>query len=256
MLSVLGQFVRWGIVMKIICIRNGSKEGAVFDALGNELLVQTFIEYFRIRVSAGTVNAKTDHLRTAIRSAVTRSSSDILRQEKLNRVYLYLQKCGNAAKKLSRNFSTMKRISGSREQDGKMLQPDDFTTLILHARQRLDGILANMNLNDSSDSCSAPTQQFINNSSLLRKWSINMLALTMLLPGGQRPQVFTQMQCPTNHQLQLWQSSSFKSSYVEIGVKIEKRARATDLPNIVIPKIVVKYLTFHLLHARPAIMTR
>ena len=254
MLSAMGQFVRWGIVKKVISIRGGWQQGAVFNAMQNELLVQTFIEYFRVRGAAGTVNCKTIHLRTAIRSALNHSGGDIKKREELNNVYLYLQKCGNASKRLTRSKSTIRRIVRVREEEGKMLFPEDFEKLISKARKTLNGIMDSAGRSGGSSNCPSPSDMFQNNSDLLRKWCINMIALSMLLAGGQRPQVFTTVQCPTDTQMSLWSSSSFRGSYIELETKDEKRVRTTDLPNIIIPKLLLYYLRFHLKYVRPVIM--
>ena len=256
LLSVMGQFVRWCIVQKEIPVFEGWKQNAIFRALSNELLVQTFIEYFRIRGSASTVNTKTIHLRTMIRSALKRCGNDLQRRDGLKVVYHYLQKSGNACKKIGRSKRTMRSVAQSRAAEGKLLLVDDFTRCILEARTALDQILEsveesrddNIRRRRMNPASALP-------SNLLKKWCINFTALIIFLAGGQRPQVFGQLQCPTEEELDLWSSSSYTSSYIELETVHEKRVRTTELPNAIIPKLILRYLKFQVNTAREQILT-
>ena len=246
LLSVLGQFVRWAIVRKEIQITNGWKANAVFNALSNELLVQTFIEYFRVRGSASTVNCKTIHLRTVIRSGLNRCGNDMHRRDGLKVVYFYLQKSGNACKKVTRGEGTLKRVARRRAECGKLIMIDDFAGLVTEAKAALNPIIC----------LDEPEATLKNNHNLLKKWFINILALIVLLSGGQRPQVFHQLQCPSGEELDIWSSPSFKDQYIELDSIREKRARTTDLPSLVLPRVIVRYLKFHTAVARQIIVDR
>lgn len=251
--SVIGQFMRWAIVRKEIPLFDGWKENALFRALSKALLVQTFVEYFRIRGTASTVNCKTIHLRTAIRSAINKCGDDIAKQEDLKMVYFYLQKCGNACKRIGRGKSTLQRVSFARAAEGKLLMVDDFSTCITKARKSLNGIINSYELSLSSANSCRPLR-LIFSDGLLKKWCINFLALTMFLSGGQRPQVFQQMQCPNDEDMQLWSSSSHSSRYIELETITEKRARVTEMPNVVVPKSILPFLQFHVRTVRPIIL--
>ena len=75
-----------------------------------------------------------------------------------------------------------------------------------------------------------------------------------MLSGGERPQVFQQVQCPSNDDMDLWSCSPDRTKYIELEKKSEKQKRTTDIVALSIPKISVPYITFQVTMVRPFIL--
>ena len=254
LLSVVGQFIRWAIVRKEICVFDGWKTNALFNAVSKEMLIQTFVEYFRVGGAAGTVNVKTIHLRTVVRSALNRCENNPQKRDGLRMVYFYLQKSGNACKRVGRNKKTMKRVAFGRAEEGSLLMLEDFGTCLKEARSSLDGIMHTFEA--SAENGSVGRRAVFFSDALVKKWCVNFLALIIFLSGGQRPQVFEQVQCPCDEDMDLWASAPYEPRYISLETINEKRSRTTDLPSLTIPKFSLKYISFHVKTIRPFILTQ
>ena len=93
---------------------------------------------------------------------------------------------------------------------------------------------------------------------LVRKWNINLMALLLLTARGQRPQVFGQLRCPDDLELGYKrklltgnrgeiEDCDFRfdpNRYFELEVVLEKRIRNPQIPNVLFPSFVFRFVEF------------
>lgn len=109
--------------------------------LSKELLVQTFVDHFRVRGAAATVHVKAIHLRTMVRSALNRCGADPSKRDGLRMVYFHLQKLDNACRRVGRSSRSLKGVANGRVEQGSLLMMEYFGTFISKCRACLDGIM-------------------------------------------------------------------------------------------------------------------
>jgi hypothetical protein len=90
---------------------------------------------------------------------------------------------------------------------------------------------------------------------LTEKWALNFLAALILSGGGQRPQVYAHLQLPHASELDQYANDlSGKKQYFSVRAGHEKTTRSIDLPKVLFPRMMHKFIQFHVLKLRPVIL--
>lgn len=80
---------------------------------------------------------------------------------------------------------------------------------------------------------------------VVSKWFINMLLPFVFYAGVQRPQAYANMQVPNLTQLIDMAESASQKDYFEIERRHEKTLQSLNMPNIIVPGCLLKYMKFH-----------
>ena len=94
------------------------------------------------------------------------------------------------------------------------------------------------------------------NDKLIQKYSLNFIPYLIMMCGGQRPQVYAGLGLPCNAELKLMEDNARTDDFFFLSTESEKRERASDAPFLGVPKEALKFLTFYVLHVRPAVISR
>lgn len=142
-----------------------------------------------------------------------------------------------------------------RIEAGTIIFPQDFAECSKIAKKKLDAVMSSFKIyyNESrsvsghikDEVLEKAKQQLSGRPSLIDKWCLNFLALLMLSAGGQRPQVYCQLQTPTEEEIANMKSSGAHCSNIELKTLREKTPQSTNLPNVILPVDVFPYLHFH-----------
>lgn len=81
-----------------------------------------------------------------------------------------------------------------------------------------------------------------NNSKIMSKWCINMIAVLMLQAGGQRPQVFWQLQFPSDEDFHILRTISNDKQYIPLRTQVEKFSGDPRFPGVILPPMVFPYI--------------
>jgi hypothetical protein len=184
-----GQFLRFSVVCGLVPLSRGCDSGRLFYSVLSMDVVQTFLAYFQLRCSASTVLAKAFHLRTISRYAERFYSSVAMDDGNKARAALmtdYLTSACSAEKCEARRGTARMRSEERRIETGKMIAGVDFKRFGKVAEDCLRSIIR---------SGERGIQQ---NSKLRSKWCIAFIGFLVFNGGGQRPQVYAQLQEPEN----------------------------------------------------------
>ncbi len=102
-----------------------------------------------------------------------------------------------------------------------------------------------------SDTMSDFKQLTAKNKWFVNKWCVNFLCMLIFYGGGQRPQVFTLMEAPAISALSEMAETAREHQYFELKVSLEKRVRSVELPNVLLPSKILRYVLFHVRHVLP-----
>ena len=83
------------------------------------------------------------------------------------------------------------------------------------------------------------TQGFIS------EWCLYMLALCVLMAGGQRPQVYGQIQVPSVVEVKEMKVQAKKHGLFELKTVLEKILRSSDVPHVILPALLLMYVKIH-----------
>lgn len=97
---------------------------------------------------------------------------------------------------------------------------------------------------------------FNDNFALLNKWCMKLLCLIILTAGGQRPQVFSQLQAPSKTKLELITERCKEKGYFVLQTLAEKTMRSVDMPCVVLPAATCEFISFHMKYVRPTLLSR
>ena len=91
---------------------------------------------------------------------------------------------------------------------------------------------------------------------VVNKWGFNLLLLLIFSAAGQRPQVHTQLQCPTENELADMEAETARRRYFELRTLCEKTERSLDMPHVLVPPMALTCVQFHMKHMREIVTQR
>lgn len=258
--TAIGQLARLHITLSSrgpSLAKNLWKEGHLFRAATDLNAVRALIGHFQIRGSASTVAAKSMHLKTLADFAAAHfTGRNEMLKGKAMTTGEYLLTVAGAQKKEARRAAAQRRSTGDRLSRGVMLLPEDFRSSLRRAKSELKGILASFRRERREKGEQGARQFLQERSSVVQKWSLNFLVALLIGGGGQRPQVYSQMQLPDAQELVSMKRQAERDGFFEIRAVIEKTTRSFDLPNIVLPSPLLPFVCFQVQHIRPLIVRK
>lgn len=293
--SVVGQYMRLAVVLGLADVWNVCKPGAVFKAIVDRDCLRIFFNYFEIRGAVTTSMTKAIHLGKVAEFSVGfyegKGNSEMKSLASLS--HIYLRGVRSSKKQMGRREATKRKQFYSRLEEGKILLPQDFAKCTKLCTRKLSKIRSYV-LQKSEDLCrrrneivgrnskkAIPNEvgdgemkldsdeeserksildmgihMFKTNIPLANKWCMNMLCLLILTAGGQRPQVFTQLQAPCSRQMDFILDQFKRKGFLELQTLAEKTMRSVDMPHVVFPSSTLAFIKFHMEYMRPVLLER
>jgi hypothetical protein len=257
--SATGQYLRTFLSFHTDLALEIWKPGRVFEAVSDFRLVRAFIGQYQVRASATTVMGKAMHLRRLADEAISYFTEKNLQEMKgrCMSVASYLRSVSSSYKTEARRFYRARNNIDDRMERGALLIPADFDRCLSRAMQTLAGVMnfveelrrgSNGNVEDIRS-------DLFSRKGMIEKWNINLLAALVLSGGGQRPQVYAQLEVPEPSEIELLQNEcSGNRQYFSMRAGFEKTTRSPDLPKILFPRVLLKYISFHALTLRPLLV--
>ena len=122
------------------------------------------------------------------------------------------------------------------------------------ARSQLNGVISTFRRLRHERGLKIALSLLGENKKVLQKWSINFIGHLILSGGGQRPQVFCQLQLPRKTEIAEMRRRAEEGTFIELRTVIEKTTRAFDMPNVVFPSNVLQFIEFHTEIIRPVLL--
>lgn len=251
----VGQFLRFSVV---VGVTEGSKlwmEGNGFKAVCKMELVQTFLNYFVVRSTAGTVMNKAIALyKFSEHAALFFDAKDPISRADANSVATYCSKMRSTYKTEQRHVRRQAQTLEDRIAVGRFLTLDDFGTMEKEASKTLDSIIASLTKEGT------PALTVLKEMSIceqvIRKWCINFLGLLMFAGRGQRPQVYAQLQRPTVAEMNIAKSQGSKYGYFKLHIVREKRTRDLDPQCLAFSAKILRYVKHHVCVITPVALRK
>jgi hypothetical protein len=258
--SACGQYLRTYLSYYTSRARIACESGELFKAIGDLRLVRAFIGQYQVRASATTVTGKAMHLRRLADEAISYFTENDRQEQKgmCMSVSSYLRNVAASYKTEARRSYRSRNTVDDRIERGALLLPSDFSRCLGVATGALDGVVSyvqqlsceHRNLRDFRGALAVQK-------GLLEKWSINLLAALVLAGGGQRPQVYAQLELPNQSDLQRFaEDCGGQKLYFALRAGYEKTTRSIDLPSVLFPRMMLKFIDCHVMSMRPAMLVR
>ena len=137
-----------------------------------------------------------------------------------------------------------------------LLLPTDFDGLITECKKELEDMIRTCGRWMRRGSRASLFSKMIGTKGFINKWCLYMLALCVLMGGGQRPQVYGQLQVPSVVDIREMEVQTKKNGFFELKTVLEKTLRSSDIPNVMFPALLLRYVEFHARIFRPAILKK
>lgn len=273
--TTLGQLARYACAVGRFSAFEYHNPGGLFSLSRDEKMIRAFILGMQTRCSATTIATKA----ALVLKWVQFSSLYYAKTEKRGCSALcevsaeYLRTTAAAEKRESRRLTRTEKNPLSRLQSNKMLLQEDYERAQERSEAKLRGLLQTLtsdmisNRANSRSSREEAAFQFFTQKkgSLLRKWCINFLTLVVMHAGGQRAQVFAELELTAfgiNANGSLVQTMdeveecAHRTGYFYLQAKFEKRARSSRMPFIRMPLSTLDIYIAHRNLAVPSILRK
>ena len=166
-----------------------------------------------------------------------------------------LQKTFNIQKSLGRSRATHRKQMENRVQEGTVFLENDFRKALEIVTTDLEG-LVKFYQDVKRQQGRTKALQKLNSKEIMRKWSMNLLLMLVFSAAGQRPQVYTTLQCTDSGELSDMIEQSRRIHFFEMRTTVEKTKRKNDFPNVLVQEAALKYVEFHCRIARKIVVQR
>ena len=252
--TVVGQFARLAVALGQTELGTLYKEGTLLKLVTNMQLIQIFLNYFLMRSSSATVMCKAMHLkRLAVAASMFFGGCNTVMHSKADQATAKLRAAFNAAKSTTRSDAKSRQQIESRASQGKIFMRQDFISCRNKALSNMDAIIAYHDQRIQEDGPNGAKFSMSRNKKLVDKWCISFL-VCLLMTSGQRPQAYCLLQAPSDDEIDQMRESCKRARYFQMRVAAEKIPRSVDLPNVIFPGSLLKYVEFHCAVARRAIL--
>ena len=257
LLTVAGQFMRMYVMLGNVNVADVWETGAVFRSVCDIETVDLFFDMFEARGQGTAVVTKAPHMKKLGKHAISYfSDKDRSLQSQAERASMKIAGVFNAYKSRARSLATERKRLEHRMLEGKFFFPQDFKDCMDKSISHLTAIMTAVNMLEADKNRDWAMESVGKNGSLIRKWFINLLLLFLFSAGGQRPQVYSQLQVPSVEEMADIEDSSQRMKFFELRTLREKSRRSLDMPNVIVPAKVMPFLKFHLDFMRPIVVKR
>ena len=255
LLSVAGQYLRLRVVRGLSDISKLWEEGQLFRAVCDLETIDLFFELYEAKGSGSTVMTKALHMQKIARHAkMYFVDKDRHLHSEAERARSKIGTIQSVYKAKARQEAARRKASTSRLMDGKLFLPEDFRVCQEDVKKSLDAIIAQYKSRVADFGEKEAGVRLERNRGLVDKWCMNMLLMLLFSAGGQRPQVYAQLQLPDENELLDIQENCSHHGFFELRTLKEKTNRTLDMPNVIVPGKVLRYLEFHIRIVRPIVV--
>jgi len=220
----MGQLVRVGIALNKLPLEDLWKPGQLFKISSNINLFRYFMKYFGNSSTPATLMNKAAQLIKFVDTAIIWYEMNPLYGNRQDKNMAHRAKILSVARLLRRdrsgNKSRTRKIRQKTKEDwhrcavGKFINEEMFDLMRSVATDALHGILHTVYEAFETKGAADVTSQrrifadaVLKNWALLRKWSVNFLAMLLLYGNGQRNQVYTFLKCPSTVEMHAFEEA-------------------------------------------------
>ena len=258
--SAAGCFARMGIALGEKdggFIQEFHKAGCLFELVIDAKLVEAFVSFYGMHGSASTAYGRALYLGELAKAAEEyygRKKDD--RGASLARASkVILDKEASIHRRIRRVDARRNKSIEAKAKAGEILVPKDFERCSTLAVRQLTDIAKYLKKAYRARKDEGVLQAVKDRPGIIEKWCIHFISLLILQCGGQRPQVFFQLQLPTSSELRSCGDMAARCGFFELRTVVEKVGRSLDCPHVVVPRRCLKYLEFHVDVIRPCIVS-
>lgn len=250
-----GQLLRLCVVCNVLEVESVWMPGKLFEAICDKDTVDLLISHYRVRAVCTTVMTKAFHLKKISEHAkLYFQGRSVVYAAEAERSRIHLRSIFNVQKVLGRQRATDRRVIDDRIARAAIFMPQDFSRCKQKIRHALDSILASFDSHTVDHGVTAAVTTVFREGRTKNKWCMNLINLLVLTGGGQRPQVYTQLQLPSSSELTDMTQRAREQGFIEMSTVKEKTSRSLRMPFVLFPSYVLKYVRFHCSTVRPAII--
>lgn len=252
---VVGQYCRFAIAAGMCRPAQICNRGILCDILCSMPAVQAFMQYFEIRSAAGTVMNKAHHLVRLGRYAVQyyKQQNCSLQEGQMIAVLEYLRGVAKVFKTETRRQASMRKKSDTRVGSGLYLPESDIQSFSNKAIDKLNDLVRSSERYFRTQGVEGVKQFFLKEKQIRRKWNLNFLSALMFHGGGQRPQVYTLLEAPQLGEFSELAEEAKRNGVFSLKLSFEKRVRNSDLPYVLFPRVIFRFVKFHVEFVLPAL---
>lgn len=145
----------------------------------------------------------------------------------------------------ARRVARQRKNSNSRISRAALFTEANYDRCLTKAQEKIKEIVTSHNSiarKDEREKAAAALKEV----GLIGKWCIDFLPGLMSWGGGQRPQVYAQLLCPTSAEQQELNCclAKGKRGFVALRAQSEKTMRATDMPNVYFSDRAAPFICF------------
>ena len=258
--SAAGCFARMGIALGEKdgdFIQDFYKEGSLFELVIDPKIVEAFVSFYGMHGSASTAYGRALYL-----GELAKAAEDYYGKKKDSRgaslahaSKVILDKEASIHRRIRRVEGRRNKSIESRAKAGEILVPKDFERCSTLAVRQLTDIAKHLKRAYRARKNEGVLQAVKDRPGIIDKWSIHFISLLILQSGGQRPQVFFQLQLPSSSELRSCMDMAARTGFFELKTVVEKVGRSLDCPHVVVPRRCLKYVEFHADVIRPCIVS-
>ncbi|KAI0560796.1 hypothetical protein FGB62_100g010 [Gracilaria domingensis] len=195
----VSQLLPWAVSCSFISKEDCWNEYVLYQCVTSIKLLVPFTSYFRGCCSPGTLRNKTMSLISVCRTGIHRVANDKT-AAKLKVAALFLRSIANASRRNHRILSQSKKSRRANKARITLIPARTSLRCIKNALRRVDLLMRRYHqLAEEKEFRANVNEEDINR--FPTEWTMNFIGLLIMVSGGQRPQVFSHVQVPTEQEL-------------------------------------------------------
>jgi hypothetical protein len=255
--AVSGQLARFAVAAEVVTADTFCSPGGLLRLATNSRLIRAFIGGFQKNAQASTVYSKATLLGNICKMA---------RQHfgKISAVDTpAILSCVDETENLLGAFRRVEKATSRREtavnrdldRRDIFISPKDW--YILQRRVKDDMVSVHNGVQDLIDQMGSDVHSYMDeNDALVRKYSLLLVAYVLLTGGGQRPQVYSSLQHPSQDVLDAWENQEEEEVAVKLYPAAEKTPRNTFCPGVMFERIAGHFFVIYAYIVRAAVIRR
>lgn len=250
-----GQLLRLAVMCQKVEVESMWESGVLFTTICDRSTVELLVSHYRIRTVCTTVMTKVFCLKKVAEHAkIYFEGRDAILGADAERSRIHLRAIYNVQKALGRQRTTDRQVIDDRVERAALFLPDDFRRCKQRIRKSLDDIMTSFDDFRADVGEDSATETMFADGRLKNKWCINIINVLVLTGGGQRPQVYTQLQVPSDSDLVDMSEMARVKGFLELRTVREKTRRSLAMPYVLFPGYILPYIKFHCAVVRPQIL--
>jgi hypothetical protein len=255
--AVSGQLARFAVAAEVVTADTFCSPGGVLQLATNSRLIRAFIGGFQKQAKASTVYSKATLLGSLCKMARQHFGKICAADTPA------ILSCVDETENLLGAFRRVEKATSRREtavnrdldRRDIFISPKDW--YILQRRVKDDMVSVYNGVQDLIEQMGRDVHSYMDeNDALVRKYALLLLAYVLLTGGGQRPQVYSSLQHPSQDVLDAWENQEGEEVAVKLYPTAEKTPRNTFCPGVMFERIAGHFFGIYAYVVRAAIIRR